>query len=145
MWLWVLTCISALLQFQHQRFLFLFFLYFPSSSFCCGCHNFIHFCMFQRRCVDLFTNKVANSTIEDVCYVHPSVHFKFSSLVVVFSRAFLSLFHWDYEYIRGLVAQSRLCTVLTNKWWEFLVWATPSGLMVSWSKWMKVEWNSLPG
>lgn len=64
--------------------------------------------------MDLFTNKVANSTIEDVCYVHPSVHFKFSSLVV-FSRAFLSLFHWDYEYIRGLVAQSRLCTVSTNK------------------------------
>lgn len=63
--------------------------------------------------MDLCTNKVANSTIEDVCYVHPSVQIQLS--LIVFSRAFLTLFHWDYEYIRGLVAQSRLCTVSTNK------------------------------
>ena len=43
--------------------------------FCCGCHffffNFILFCMLQRRCMKVCTNKVANSTADRVLDLHP--------------------------------------------------------------------------
>lgn len=54
------------------------FFYFPFGVFAVvvTVFNFIHFCMFQRRCLKICINKVANSTIEGVCsYVHPNIHF----------------------------------------------------------------------
>lgn len=45
----------------------------------------------------------------------------------------------DYEYMRGLVAQSRLCTVSTYRKEDCRDWATLWALMVSCSMWTRVE------
>lgn len=66
MWisLFLLSYNSALLQSLHQR---VFYFSLKVLAVVVTVFNFIHFCMFQRRCVKLCTNKVANSTKEETC------------------------------------------------------------------------------